>query len=366
MKIVLDRPTDSRATVYFSGGNNIKTSKRILLLQLQKSLPSWCKRFVAVGFAVLYLNHYNLEAQNRKGYREKELVVHSDGWRLYGTLLQPNQLQSPATVVLLIAGSGPTDRNGNSGAMVAPAYLKKLAEALAEKGYASFRYDKRGVGESRDKTLREENLRFDDYVKDAIACIRRLKGISRFQRLVVTGHSEGALVGARAASQEAPDALVVLCGAGFPADSALKRQLRTNPLNRPWLPRAYSLIDSIKAGHRPAAVPRELMALFRPSVQPYLQSWFALDPAQETARLACPVLIVGGSADIQISREDFDRLCNALPQAQCAWIEGMNHVLVQAPREYGANLATYFDPQLPLQPQLVEILHNFIHTLKNP
>lgn len=364
MKIVLDRPTDSRATVYFSGGNNIKTSKRILLLILQKSLPSWCKRFLAVGFAVLYLNHYNLEAQNRKGYREKELVVHSDGWRLYGTLLQPHRLQSPATVVLFITGSGPTDRDGNSGATVAPAYLKKLAEALAEKGYASFRYDKRGVGESRDKALREENLRFEDYVKDAVACIRRLKGISRYQRLVVIGHSEGALVGARAASAERPDAFIALCGAGFPADSVLKRQLRTNPLNRPWLSRAYSLIDSIKAGYRPAHIPRELMALFRPSVQPYLQSWFDLDPAQETAHLTCPTLVVGGSTDIQISREDFNRLCNAAPQAQCAWIEGMNHVLVEAPQDYNLNLATYFDPQKPLHPELVEILNTFVSSLQ--
>jgi len=318
------------------------------------------------GLVNLYLVPSWLAAQNRKTFREKELVIHSAGWRLYGTLLQPLQFQSPSTVILLIAGSGPTDRNGNSGASIAPAYLKKLAEALAEKGYASFRYDKRGVGESRDKALREEDLRFDDYVKDAAACVRRLKEMSRFDRVVIIGHSEGALIGARAASMETPDAYISLCGAGFPADSVLKRQLRSNPLNRPWLSRAQNLIDSIQAGFRPERVPRELAALFRPSVQPYLHSWFKLDPATETAHLSCPVLIVGGSTDIQVSRQDFERLCAAVPRAQCTWIEGMNHVLVQAPSDYSANLATYFDPQLPLHPQVIEILHSFMQSLKNP
>lgn len=322
--------------------------------------------FVVAEFIGLLQFSESLTAQNRKVYREKELVVNRDGWRLYGTLLHPHQPQEPGTVVLLIAGSGPTDRNGNSGASVAPAYLRKLAEGLAEKGYASFRYDKRGVGESRDKALREEDLRFDDYVKDAAACFRRLRGMNRYQRVVILGHSEGALIGARAALLEAPDAYISLCGAGYPADSLLKRQIRSNPLNRPWLSRAFSLLDSIKNGHRPGSVPRELAALFRPSVQPYLQSWFSLDPAVETARLSCPVLIVSGSTDIQISRQDFDRLCAAVPRAQCSWIEGMNHVLVQAPPDYFPNLATYFDPQLPLHPQIIEIIHSFMQSLKNP
>lgn len=338
------------------------------MVQIKKSFP----RFVLksrIFFLLILLASDNMDmltAQNRRAFHEKDMMVHSEGWRLYGTLLQPRQPQAPATVVLLIAGSGPTDRNGNSGAAVAPGYLKKLAVALAEKGYASFRYDKRGVGESRDKALREESLRFEDYVRDAAACIRRLKSMNRFQRVVVIGHSEGALIGVMAAARDTPSAYMALCGAGFPSDSLLKRQLKSNPLNRPWLSRAFSLTDSIRSGHRPGNVPRELLALFRPSVQPYLQSWFAVDPITETARLSCPVLIVGGSTDIQVSRADYERLCHALPQARCSWIEGMNHVLVESSAEFGANMATYFDPQLPLHPHLVENIHNFMQSLKFP
>lgn len=304
------------------------------------------------------------EAQPSRLYKEREMMVMSEGWRLYGTLVQPTQSKEPASVVLLIAGSGPTDRQGNSGATVAPAYLKKLAEALAAHGIASLRYDKRGVGASQDKSLQEERLLFTHYVQDAVAWIHRLRQMGRFRRIVVLGHSEGALVATLACQKEKPDALILLCGAGFPSDSLLKQQLTANPFNRPWLSRAFSLIDSIRAGQRPGNIPAALQSLFRPSVQPYLASWFEYDPAAELARLELPKLVIGGSTDIQVNKNNFERLCTKGQASDCFLIDGMNHVLVEASDDYGANLATYFDPQRPLHRLLVEKVLNFMHQLQ--
>src|SRR5579859_7330981 len=90
---------------------------------------------------------------------------------IYGTLLVPSAPKR-MPVVLLIAGSGPTDRNGNSAMLPAPNNsLKMLAEALAARNIASLRYDKRGIGESKAAMTAEKDLRFDTYVDDAVAWV---------------------------------------------------------------------------------------------------------------------------------------------------------------------------------------------------
>lgn len=85
---------------------------------------------------------------------------------LSGTLLKPKSASEPPPVVLLIGGSGPTDRNGNQGGAGA-GELRQLAEQLAERGIASLRYDKRGIGRSATPGLREEDLVLNTYVADA-------------------------------------------------------------------------------------------------------------------------------------------------------------------------------------------------------
>lgn len=304
----------------------------------------------------------DVRAQGHKTYRERQMVVINDGWRLYGTLTTPVK-EEASVVTLLLAGAGPTDRNGNSGATVAPATLKKLAVALASEGVASIRYDKRGVGESRDKNLQEEKLRFSDYVQDAAVWIKKLKNMSRFQRVVVIGHGEGALVGAMASNIEPPDAFVALCGPGRPADVLLREQLAQNPLNKPFLPRCYMLLDSIKAGQRPGNIPKALQSLFRPSVQPYLESLFSISPTSVFASLRIPVLILSGSTDIQLKKADFDSLCASVKHAECLYVEGMNHVLVEAPMDYVSNITTYMDPQKPLCPIVIEKILKFVRNL---
>jgi hypothetical protein len=140
-----------------------------------------------------------------------ELIV--PGGTLHGSLMLPATTQ-PAPVALLIAGSGPTDRDGNNPAGGNNDSLKRLAIGLAERGIASLRYDKRGVAASRAVAPREEQLSVEAYVADAVAWGQLLKADPRFSQLILLGHSEGALIAALAAADAGADALVSVAGIG--------------------------------------------------------------------------------------------------------------------------------------------------------
>jgi pimeloyl-ACP methyl ester carboxylesterase len=277
---------------------------------------------------------------------------------LFGTLDLPAG-NPPFPVVLLVAGSGPTDRNGNSPLLAGRNdSLLLLARTLREAGIASVRSDKRGVGESAAALSSESTITFGTYIDDAVAWLRMLEADPRFSRIGVIGHSEGSLIGMEAARIAGVDAFVSLEGVGEPAALLLKRQLAQQP--EAIRDRAYAIIDSLGAGREVADVPADLQALFRPSVQPYLISWFRYDPRKVIAELRVPVLIVQGTTDLQVSMDDARMLHDALPGSRLAIIDGMNHVLKLAPAERDKNLAAYANPDLPLAPDLVTALVGFL------
>ena len=238
---------------------------------------------------------------------------------LFGTLELPEGA-APYPVALLIAGSGPTDRNGNSALLAGHNNsLKMLAEALAARGIASLRYDKRGIGDSAKAATDESALRFETYIADAVLWAKQLQGDARFSRLTIIGHSEGALIGAVAAREVGARAFVSLAGVGRPAPDVLLGQLRAS-LPPDLMQRAEEIIRDLRAGTTVETVPAELQVLFRPSVQPYLISWFRYDPATEIKKLEMPVLIAQGTTDIQVSVEDAKRPSPPAPLP--AWGEG--------------------------------------------
>lgn len=276
---------------------------------------------------------------------------------LYGSLLLP-QSDSPVPIALLISGSGPTDRDGNN-PMGRNDSLKRLAQALAQQGVASLRYDKRGIAASRAAAPDERTLSVERYVADAAAWGQKLKADPRFDRLILIGHSEGALIASLAAEQAGADALVAIAGSARPIDQVLREQLRSK-LPPPLLAQSEALIDALKAGRTRREVPRELWVLFRPSVQPYLISLFRQDPAAAFARLRLPALIVQGRHDIQVGVKDAEALKAAKPDAELALIDGMNHMLRIVPAAAKQQLASYNDPRLPLARALPERIGSFI------
>jgi alpha-beta hydrolase superfamily lysophospholipase len=267
---------------------------------------------------------------------------------------------SKAPVVLIIAGSGPTDRDGNS-AMIPGRNdsLRMLAEALAQAGLASVRYDKRGIGASRSAAPDESQLRFDTYVEDAAAWIAKLKADPRFSSVAVIGHSEGALIGMLAAERAGASAYVSLAGVAEGPGALLRKQL-AGKLPPPLAADNERILASLEQGKTVAEVPPALAAMYRPSVQPYLISWMRYVPSARIAALRMPVLIVQGTTDIQVDAGQAQALKAARPDAALAIIPGMNHVLKDVPADPQRQMASYGDPSLPLHPRLAPAIAGFL------
>lgn len=292
---------------------------------------------------------------------QRPIELDTGSGTLRGTLLRPKSDQ-PVPVALIIAGSGPTDRDGNNPLGGRNDSLKKLAQLLARNGIASVRYDKRGIAASQDAGTDERQLSIELYASDAAAWGRRLKGDPRFSRLILIGHSEGALIASLAANSAGADALVSIAGSARPIDQLLREQLQER-LPPPLLAQSEALLTSLRAGQQVAEVPKPLEVLFRPSVQPYLISLFRQDPAQTFGRLRIPALILQGSHDIQVGVADAEQLKAARPDAQLAIIDGMNHMLRIVPMDMEQQLASYRDPHLPLARELGERILDFIRAL---
>lgn len=288
--------------------------------------------------------------------KENSIVLKTKNGDIHGSILMPDH-QGEFPVVLIIAGSGPTDRNGNN-PMMKNNSLKMLAEGLAERGIASVRYDKRGIGESKQAGGDEKSLRFENYIDDAKDWIDFLHQNDSFIDIVVLGHSEGSLIGMIAAQKEEVNKYISLAGIGDRASKAIREQLKSQP---PFVTDLSSpILDKLESAQTVDSVPPILLSLFRPSVQPYLISWFKYDPTVEIEKLRKPVLIVQGTTDIQVPVSNADVLAQSNPQAQKAIMEGMNHILKVSEADRMKNIETYSNPDLPLHPDLIDILIDFL------
>jgi len=285
---------------------------------------------------------------------------------LDGTLTLPATTKGPVPVILLIAGSGPTDRDCNNpipfgGKPVQGTSFRSLADSLARLGIAVARYDKRGSGTNRlivASKMKTEAMRFDYYVSDAIGFIRQLQTDRRFSRVVVAGHSEGSLVGMLAATKTNADAFVSLSGPGQNIADAIRPQLATLPEAQREL--AYRDLDSLRSGQSVRQPPAVLMSVMAPSIQPYMMSWMKYDPSVEIKRFRGPVLVVNGGRDIQVGVTEAEALKKARPDAKLVVYADMTHMLKNSVSASMAdNLNTYHDPNLPLTPGLATELARF-------
>jgi uncharacterized protein len=292
---------------------------------------------------------------------QRPISLDTGSGELFGTLVLPKS-DTPVPVVLMISGSGPTDRDGNNTDGGRNDSMKRLAKILAKYNIASVRYDKRGVAASLAATPDERNLTVDQYVADAVAWGQKLKADPRFGQLIIMGHSEGALVASLAAPQTGAAGVISIAGTGRPVDQVIREQLQYR-LPPALLERSNQLIASLKAGHTDDNVPPALEVVFRPSVQPYLISLFRQDPAAAFGKLQMPALIIQGLHDIQVGASDAEALHAAKPDAELALIEGMNHVMRIVPNDIKRQLASYKDPQLPLASELSNRILHFIEAL---
>jgi uncharacterized protein len=282
---------------------------------------------------------------------------------LYGSLLVPVR-GALVPVVFIHPGSGPTDRDGNNPILPGKNNsLRLLAEGLAARGIATLRVDKRGIGASAGAMTTESALRIETYVADAAAWLRRLRGDPRFDRVIALGHSEGALIAALAAKEAGADGYVSVAGAGRRASELLRWQLRAR-LPQPLMAENERILTSLERGRPASLVPPELEALYRPSVQPYLISWFRYDPAAVVRELGMPVLIAQGTTDLQTDTTEGKALHAARPDATYLGVQGMNHVLKLVSGGPAQQRPSYADSALAVAPALMDGIAAFVDSVR--
>ncbi|MGY3187256.1 alpha/beta hydrolase [Lysinibacillus sp. TE18511] len=267
--------------------------------------------------------------------------------------------EQPSPVVLILAGSGPTDKDGNSALAGKNDSLKMLAEGLANEGIASVRYDKRGIGDNKSLSTKEEDMSIDHYVDDAVQVINTLLANKAYSSVHIIGHSEGSLIGLLAAQKTNVESFVSIAGTGRPIDEVLLEQLK-GQLSPQLLKESTDILASLKKGELVKNVSPDLQALFRSSVQPYMMSWLKYNPASELAKVNSRVLLVQGTNDLQVTATDAEALKKSKQDAELLYMDGMNHVLKDAPADRAGNLATYSDPSLPLHKELLPAIQQFI------
>jgi uncharacterized protein len=279
--------------------------------------------------------------------------------KLHGTLVTPRN-GGNFPLVVIVPGSGPTDRNGNNEMGLQTDCYKKLADSLAMNGIASFRFDKRGVAQSADSTMKEEELIFETYILDTKAWITELKKSDySFTKIILAGHSEGSLI-AMCAMTDA-DAYISIAGISEGAATTLKTQLKgkLGALE----PLVYKQLDSLQNGNSVTCTNPMLMSILRPSVQPYMKSWFAYTPTKILAGIKKPCLLLQGTKDMQVATKNATALKKANPKAQLVVIKNMNHVLVNVKSDE-ENTNSYNDVSLPLHADVIKSMVTFCKKIK--
>ncbi|MEZ4793194.1 MAG: alpha/beta hydrolase [Gelidibacter sp.] len=285
-----------------------------------------------------------------KTYTETEIPVSKF---IDGTLMAPND--GSTTLAILIAGSGPTDRDGNQN-FLKTNNLKKLAVGLTNNGIATFRYDKRIVKQIRRGNI-DPNIKFDDFVKDAEDVIDYFKKQNTYKKIYVIGHSQGSLIGLLAAKDRA-DGFISLSGAGQSIDNVIIEQVnKTAPMFTEDSKRVFGIL---REGKTTTDYPAALASIFDVSIQPFMSSWMKYNPTDEIKKLDIPVLVINGTKDLQVSVEEAKLLNDAAKNSELKLIDKMNHVLFIIEGDDQENAKSYNDHAGKVSEELINDLIAFI------
>ena len=307
---------------------------------------------------IIFLISLNLFSQE-KNYTETEINIPTKSVSINGTLITPNSNEKN-NLIILIPGSGPTDRNGNNVAMKNNS-LKFLAEDLALKNIASYRFDKSVLSFTKDDKDQIDALTFQTFIEEAKSVIDYFKKSNQFSKIIVAGHSQGSLVGMIAAQKKA-DAYISLEGAGRTIDLILIEQIAKQA---PYLKEdTEKTLAELKKGNTVEDFNPMLISLFNKSIQPFLISWIKYNPQEELQKLTIPILLINGSKDIQVQNLDAELLHKSNPNSQLKIIAEMNHIFKEIKGDTTENMSSYNNPDLPIKQELLTIITTFVNELK--
>ena len=292
---------------------------------------------------------------------ERQLAAPGPLGPLAGTLLDAGK-RSP--VVVIIPGSGPTDRDGNSPLGVSASTYRLLAAGFAQRGVTTVRIDKRGMFGSKAAIANPNAVTIADYAADAHAWAKAARAATGARCVWLLGHSEGGLV-ALAAGQDRRDlcGIISVAAAGRKLGTIIREQLVANPANAPVLSSAYAALARLEARQRfsNADIHPALQPLFGEAIQPYMIDLLSYDPPRLAASLKLPLLVIQGDRDLQVTPVDARALVGVQPKAQLVILPGVNHLLKNvAATDRASNVATYSNPSLPIAPGVVDAVAIFV------
>jgi len=301
---------------------------------------------------IAFLFFFGMASAQKQTFTSEDLSITP---LIDGTLMVPSTTEKPP-LAILIGGSGPTDRNGNQQMMVNNS-LRFLAEGLYNNNIASFRYDKRIVKQMKLNSINEKNIRFDDFIEDAVAILNYFKKDDRFSEIYIIGHSQGSLVGMIAA-QNGADGFISIAGAGQEIDDVIIDQLSKQAPG--LMENARDSFDDLRANGIALNYSPGLASIFRKEIQPFVFTWMQYNPKVEIAKLNMPVLIINGDKDTQVNISEAEILRSAKPDAAYEIIPNMNHVFKEIEGNDLENSKSYNIYNLPVVPKLITIISDFI------
>ena len=299
---------------------------------------------------------------------EEDVYFESEGYRLAGTVSAPKG-RGPWPGVVINGGSGPLDRDGNSKILKLSIY-KRLAHFLSANGFAVLRFDKRNVGESEGNF---NAVRLEDYVSDLAAAARFLAEQDYVdpERIGLIGHSEGGIIAPIVAARypELVHALILMAAPGRTLDKIILDQARWSAeqqgLNGRELERLIA--EEKEFFKQVLANEEETVLSFRGQLVPaalLLKDEFLHDPLETIAQVKCPILILQGAKDVQISVQDGELLAAALEQARhtdykLRIFPKLDHLFMPVKGE--RNIEVYQDTTREFGPEFLETL---LHWMK--
>jgi pimeloyl-ACP methyl ester carboxylesterase len=305
------------------------------------------KLYISLLFLLAGFTCFSQESK----FTESEITINR---HVDGTLLTPNEAKKP-NLVIIIPGSGPTNRDGNQN-FIKNNSLKKLAEGLSDSGIATYRYDKRVVKQIREGNV-EENTLFDDFVNDAISVLEYFKSKKEYKHIYILGHSQGSLVGMLAAKEKA-DGFISIAGLAKTVDMVIREQIaKTAPMFAEDTERVF---NNLRDGNTTSEFPPALASLFNLEVQPFIMNWMQYDPQAIIKDLKIPILIINGSKDIQVPVSYANFLKQGNPKAELVIIDKMNHILVPIEGDNLDNTKAYNEPLRELSKELVPAIVAFL------
>jgi len=302
-------------------------------------------------FLIVFLLIGHFIFAQEKNYTAQNIAINT---LIDGTLLLPNNKNKP-NLIIIIAGSGPTDRDGNQNFLKGNS-LKKLAIGLSTQNIATFRYDKRIVKQIRKGNV-DKNIMFDDFVTDAKSVISYFKDTKKYNKIYVAGHSQGSLVGILSVKDNA-DGFISLAGAGQAIDKVIIEQIeKTAPMFLEDTKRIFKVLEN---GKTTTDFPPALASIFNIDTQPFIANWMSYDPLAEIKKLDMPILIINGTKDLQVSEAEAKLLKSAVPKSTIKIIENMNHVLVTIEGGDLENSKSYNESSRLLSPELFKAIIDFV------